>query len=199
MKIISYSIIILIAFVSCINDNKNYNETDINNKVYDLSNNEWPFEDIPHGSKCVSGIDISHRLNLSCSGEYLPVRKRQLSKSELKLSNSGSEKGVEMNERLILAYIYNEQPIELIEETNTCYKIKFDIRNETKEGYIIKTYCGNPTLIKYNKKSNLLYNSNVIKNPDLLPYCRVFVSSKFHNLLKEGANSKTLCSTFLRL
>tara|TARA_Y100000385_G_C12990589_1_gene592609 strand:+ start:68 stop:1141 length:1074 start_codon:yes stop_codon:yes gene_type:complete len=180
------------AFVSCTdNTRENHNEGDLNNNVEDLNNNqEWPFEDISSDFNRLSEIDISHRLNLSCGGEYLPVRKRQLTNSELKLSNSGSKKGVELNESLILAYLYNEKPIELLEETKAFYKIKFDYKNKTEEGYIIKTYCGNPTLLKFYNVDISLRNSNFIKNPDLLPYCRVFVTEKFHNLLKEGINSE---------
>lgn len=140
--------------------------------------------------KYVSGIIITHKVSLGCGGEYLPVRKRTLNKSEIAMSNSGSEKAKKFNDSVILAYIYNDYPLELIDESSEYYKIRFDCKNQTVDGYILKTYCGNPTIKPYTDLSHSLSSSNLIINPELLPYCRIFVTEKIHNLLIQGSKSQ---------
>lgn len=194
MKAKPFALIILTLVIGCNNNTaENSSEAYLNNKVDDLNNQGLQLKDISNHFKPASGINISHRLDLSCNGEYLPVRKRQLNKSELKLSNSDSQKGIQMNEALILEYLYNEQPIELLEETDAYYKIKFDYKSWIGEGYIVKKYCDNPTLKpidEWDKESHYLNQCNLIINPELLPFCKVFVKEKFHDLLIKGINSK---------
>jgi hypothetical protein len=175
-------IIFILAFTGCKESKKSENVID--------SNNDWPFEDIADNFRSISEITISHQLSLNCNGEYLPVRKRILNKSEIAMSNSGSEQAKAFNDSIILAYIYNDSPLELIDEGPEYYKIRFDFKNQTLEGYILKTYCGNPTIKPYKNLSHSLNSSNLIINPELLPYCRIFVTEKFHNLLIQGRKSE---------
>lgn len=170
---------------SCNNGSKQSNNLDDSD-----NNNEWAFKDVADNFKYVSEINITHRLSLSCDGEYLPVRKRPLNKSELIMSNSGTPQGNILNDSLILSYIYNGHPLELIDSTYDSYKIKFQSKNQALEGYIIKNYCQKRTITRHINITNSLQSSNLIKNPGLLPYCKVFVTEKFHILLNQGINSK---------
>ncbi len=184
MKFIQHILIFILVFAGC-KDNKNdANVIDSNTKK------DWPFEDVSDNFKSVSETAISHKLSLNCDGEYLPVRNKILDKSELTMSNSGTEQAQLLNESIIIAYLYNDYPLELIDENDDFYKIRFDCKNQTLEGYILKTYCGKTTIKPYTDLSHSLRSSNLIINPELLPYCRVFVTEKFHNLLIEGSKSQ---------
>jgi len=179
-----YLLLAILTFAGCKDTKKGENIETSKTK------NEWPFEDVKDNFRYATGITISHKLNLGCGGEYLPVRKRTLNKSEIAMSNSGSEQAKTFNDSTILGYIYNDSPLELIDESSEYYKIRFDFKNQTVEGYILKTYCGSPTIKPYTDLSHSLSNSNLIINPELLPYCRVFVTEKFHNLLIQGRKSQ---------
>ena len=152
--------------------------------------NDWPFENVANNFRSASGILVTHKLSLSCDGIYLPARKRMLNKSELTMSNSGTEQARLFNDSTIIAYLYNNCPVELIDESADFYKVKFDIKNQITEGFILKSYCGTPTIKPFIDQSHSLGNSNLITNPELLPYCRVFVTEKFHNLLVQGSKSQ---------
>ena len=184
MKDYIHILIVILIFAGCKDTKKAENVESSNTNV------DWPFKDVTDNFRYVSEITISHKLSLSCGGEYLPVRKRILNKSEIAMSNSGTEQAKLLNDSIILAYIYNDYPLELIDETDEFYKIRFDYKNQTLEGYILKDYCGKSTIKPYTDVSHPLRSSNLILNPDLLPYCRVFVSEKFHNLLIGGSKSK---------
>jgi hypothetical protein len=146
----------------------------------------WPLDNFRYASE----ISVSHVLSLGCGGEYLPVRKRTLNKSEIAMSNSGSEQAKSLNDSLILAYVYNDYPLELVDESSEYYKIRFDYKSQILEGYILKYYCGKPTIKPFTDIPLALRSSNLIINPELMPYCRVFVSEKFHNLLSAGIKSQ---------
>lgn len=195
MKDYIHILIVILIFAGCKDTRNAENVESLNTKKVENvessnTNGDWPFKDVTDNFRYVSAITISHKLSLSCSGEYLPVRKRILNKSEIAMSNSGTEQAKLLNDSVILAYIYNDYPLELIDETDEFYKIRFDYKNRTLEGYILKYYCKKSTIKPYTDVSNPLRSANLILNPDLLPYCRVFVSEKFHNLLIGGSKSK---------
>jgi hypothetical protein len=177
-------LIVILVFAGC----KDTKKTE--NVESSKTNEDWPFENVKDNFSYVSEIIISHKLSLSCGGDYLPVRKRILNKSEIAISNSGTKQAKLLNDSIILAYIYNDYPLELIDETDEFYKIRFDYKNQSIDGYILKNYCGKPTIKPFTDKSHSLRSSNLITNPDLLPYCRVFVTEKFHNLLSAGSKSQ---------
>ncbi len=184
MKFNLHALILILVFAGC-KDNKNDA-----NVIASNTKKDWPFEDVTDNFRSVSEIAISHKLSLNCDGEYLPVRKRILDKSELTMSNSGTEQAKLFNDSIIIAYLYNDCPLELTDETDGFYKIRFDCKNQTLEGYILKTYCGSTTIMQYTDLSHSLSSSNLIINPELLPYCRVFVTEKFHNLIIQGSKSQ---------
>ncbi len=163
--------------MSCTNS-KPKEKTTQKEQIYE----RWPFVDIPEELDIMPLIRFTHRINIIGQTDNIPIRIRALSKSELSFSNTGSDLVKSFNDSTIITYIYNNEPIELIEETQSYYLIKFNFKSKQVEGYIIKTYDGKPTIIKDETDIYLLKN-NLIENPDLLPYCRVFVSEKFHNLL----------------
>jgi hypothetical protein len=184
MKDYIHILIVILIFAGCKDTKKAENVESSNTNV------DWPFKDVTDNFRYVSAITISHKLSLSCGGEYLPVRKRILNKSEIAMSNSGTEQAKLLNDSIILTYIYNDYPLELIDENEEYYRIRFDYKNQLLDGYILKNYCGSPTIKPYTDLSHSLRSCNLITNPDLLPYCRVFVTEKFHNLLNAGIKSQ---------
>ena len=177
-------LIILLTFSGCKEPNKEGN----GNSKKTITGRT--FQDVSNNFRYVSGITISHKLSLSGGGEYLPVRKCILNTSEIAMSNSGSEEAKSFNDSIILAYVYNDYPLELIDESSEFYKIRIDYKNQILEGYILKNYCGKPTIKPYTDLTLSLKSSNLITNPDLLPYCRIFISEKFYNLLRAGSKSQ---------
>ncbi len=155
------------------------------------------FKDVSKDFVQIPGIAITHKIAIQCGEESLPVRKRVLSAAELVLSNSGSPDGQKLNDSLIIAYLYNDTEIELIEESDDYYKIKFNFKNEIKEGFIIKLFCGHSSIAQSFNSLKWFRDPNFIVNPGLLPYCRVFVSERFYDLLSFGKNSKDPLKHFL--
>jgi hypothetical protein len=184
MKVNLNILIYILLFAGCQNNKKGDIVESSNTKKY------WQFENVANNFRSVSGIVISHKLNLSCDGEYMPVRNRMLNKFELVMSNSGTKEAKIFNDSITVAYLCNYYPLELIDETSEFFKIRFDYQNQTLEGYILKTFCGSPTIQPYTNLSHSPSNSNLIINRELLPYCRVFVTEKFHNLLIKGSKSQ---------
>ena len=174
---------VLIAFYSC-NDAAQQSGTTTNTQ------NEITSKETTDSSKNIIEVAITHKLNLQCGADHLPVRKRILSSSELTLSNSGSKEAQSLNENVILSKIYNDCLIELIYEEGDYYKIKFEHLNKIIEGYIVKKYCGKNTILPLSGTNEKMSTPNIILNPELLPYCRVFVSKKFHDLLIKGKKSE---------
>lgn len=178
-----YILSVLIAFYSC-KDTTQQSGTSTNTQ------NETTNKETIDTFKYITEVAITHKLNLQCGADYLPVRKRILSSSELTFSNSGSKEAQSLNENIILAQIYNDCPIELIYEEGDFYKIKFEHLNKIIEGYIVKKYCSKNTIKPLTVESEKTSTPNLILNPELLPYCRVFVSKKFHDLLIKGQKSE---------
>ncbi len=180
----------LTILISCSNKNNKQIDGKFAEKII---KNKSKTEDFKYKTQ----LDITHKIDINCEGDYIPIRKKEISKSELSLSNSGTIPGNNLNDKLIIAYAYDGLPIELVAETKNFFKIKFNFKNRVLEGYIIKSFCNKPTITTLNILESKLSNSNIIQNPELLPYCRVFISEKIQKLLIQGKDSKEPF-TFLR-
>jgi hypothetical protein len=176
-------LLVVLIFLACNNPKDSQIEpghkTDVN----------YTPDDETDSFRVVSKTEVTHKLSLSCGAEYLPVRNCVLNPTELAKSNSGTENAKSFNDSTIIAYLFNDYPVELIEETEGYYKVKFDYKIQSLEGYILKFFCGNPTLTKFTHKAQMVKNYSKIKNPELLPYCKVFVKEGFHELLIKGYKS----------
>ena len=183
MRTYIYACIVFMTFTGCQDTTKEEQMDDQKQTA------EWP-KDIGDNFSYASRINVSHKLSLDCGGQFLPVRNKMINEAEVIMSNSGSEQARLFNDSTILAYIYNGSNLELVDDSSSFYKIRMDYKNQILEGYIVKNYCGKNTIEPFTDMQVSLQSSNFIVNPELLPYCRVFVSEKFHNLLSSWTESK---------
>ena len=173
---LAYFIRLILIIQSCILfscNNTDGIESSVNNDLLPSNDTTWLDFD-PYRSSL-------HEVSLQCGAEYIPVRKIKLSNQELINSNSGSFDGKILNDSSIMAYLYNGHLVELIEEEGIFYRINFEYNNQSYSGYIIKSFCGKTTLVKSNAGRYL----KKISNHPLKPYCRILVSKKFSDILKE--------------
>lgn len=180
-KLLTFLLLLLLSSCSNLSENDNENVPAID----EAEAHQYATENF----RTFSSISATHKISIGCNGEYLPVRKTNISHAELKFSNSGNEHAKLFNDSLIIAYLYIGQSLELLDEIGDFYKIKFDYKNNSFEGYIIKTYCNKSTIQPLKDHSIEIGNTNLIMNPELIPYCKTFVSEKFLNLLTAGVNS----------
>ena len=137
-----------------------------------------------------SGTKLICKIDLSCGIEQFPVFTRELSPKELDLFLSDAKQFYFNNEDLVAVFIKVGNQVELIGEIDDYYKINLGFLKGNQEGFLLKEYCGNLT-IKCSVEPQYSMNSfNSITNPELLPYCRILIAEKFHNLLKEGKDKK---------
>jgi hypothetical protein len=179
-----YYLLFALLALGCNNNSKKEAKTPIEN-----IKEKWPIEVFPENLSRFPQVRTSHLIRLTGSMTSIPIRKRAITNQELILSNSGTDLAKTFNDSTIIAYIFNDQAIELVEETDSFYKIEFEFKARPIEGYIVKKLAGKSTLFKDESGSFVIKNS-AIKNPDLLPYCRVFITEKLNSLLINGRKEK---------
>lgn len=127
-----------------------------------------------------SEILSTHIIDVKCGGNFLPLRKRVLTKNELILSNNNSEEGKRLNDELIIDKLNNGEWVKLLKADTLGFhyiqvisRINNEEMNEQSNirGFIAAKYCNNPTLKKMevNRISNFdTLNQSALNKIDFL-------------------------------
>lgn len=98
--------------------------------------------------------NVNNRFVVSVAGgDYdLPLRKRPLSASEIKVANGAD--GAGLNKETIITYIPNGMEVELIQILDDAYYIKAFLLQGPEKGYIVKNFRGKSTIKKVEQSEN---------------------------------------------
>ena len=142
----------------------------------------------------------THIIDVKCEGEFIPLRKRILTKKELELSQKGNAIAKQLNDDVIIDKLYNGEWIKILKvDTLGYHYIQVVDRVNSKEldeqrdirGYITTKYCNKPTVRKFEKvhisefdnasddvKGLIEFLEYHVPNGNLLDYAYTFVSDE---------------------
>lgn len=142
----------------------------------------------------------THIIDVKCEGEFIPLRKRILTKNELELSQKGNAIAKQLNDEVIIDKLYNGKWIKILKADTLGYHYiqVVDRVNSTEldeqrdiRGYIITKYCNKPTVRKFERvhisefdnasddaKGLIGFLEYHVPNGNLLDYAYTFVSQE---------------------
>lgn len=145
-------------------------------------------------------ILTTHIIDVKCDGEFIPIRERILTRSELMLSQKNNEAAKKLNNEVIIDRLYNGEWIKILKADTSGYHYiqVIDRTNSTEHdnqrnirGFIIAEFCGKPTVRKFEKihisefdssssdvKSLLGFLEYHNPNGDLLDYAYSYISQE---------------------
>lgn len=74
------------------------------------------------------------------------IRRKPMTAYEYKLANSGTSKGTKLNNETVVDYLQDGTLVELLGQFGLSYKIRYKNGNEFREGYLVISVSGKPTL-----------------------------------------------------
>lgn len=107
--------------------------------------------------KILQEVLTTHIVEVQCGGEFVPLRNKALSESELHLSQQGSEESERLNEEYIIERLGNGSWVKLIVPDSLGYhyvqvinRLNWSEYTEQRNvrGFIVAKYCGMATLKK---------------------------------------------------
>ncbi len=84
--------------------------------------------------------------------KYITIRNRSLSPEEYKLGNSGTELGSILNKETVIMNLQNGTEVEVLSSINKTYYVKANTSRGEVLGYIVKSFAGQPTIKKLEKR-----------------------------------------------
>lgn len=98
-----------------------------------------------------SKFNPTHVVNIEVYGGYIKVRTRPMTTSEYQLANSSTKESDKLNDKIVIGYLSNGTVVELIEQKNISFKIRYKVYGKIIEGYIAISYQNKPTLYPLGK------------------------------------------------
>jgi len=142
----------------------------------------------------------THIIDVQCDGEFIPLRKRILTRKELELSQKGNAEAKELNDAVIIDKLYNGSWIKILKADTLGYHYiqVVDRLNSTEldkqsdiRGYITSKYCDKPTVRKFERvhisefdnanndvKRSIEFLEYHVPTGNLLDYAYSFVSDE---------------------